>query len=224
MPIKMGSVTLYNGGTAKWGSTALDAIKWSSTEVWRREQTLLSNWSTELARINDAYVYDEQYSSEFTFNATTFSKIRIAGTLKCVVNDGSGTAEYGTYGTWLDLQYKEGSTWKTLRLSDAKVGGVSLSYIWDNSYRKVGSSENGNGVAGAIGGAVGGSNTGGTYTTQVANTYNINNLWCEYGATNSRKTFSGNVVMRLRIKELTANAGTTAAIKGSCSGIYIYET
>lgn len=224
MPIKMGSVTLYNGGTAKWGSTALDAIKWSSTEVWRREQCILSNWSATLNRVSGALNYHELFSNEFTFNSTTFSKIRIAGTVTCVVNDGSGTSPYGAFGTWIDLQYKDGTTWKTLRRSDVKVNNTALTDIWEYSFHKQGATDNGNGVVGSIGGPIGGSNNGGTYSVGANATYNINSLWCELGPTSSKKTFSGNVTMRLRLKELTTASDQSTALKGSCSGIYIYET
>lgn len=225
MPIKMGSSTLNNGGTAKWGSTALSSIKWGGTEVWKKEQCVLSNWSKDLWYIASAYQMAEAFSGEFTIHANSFSQIRINGTLKSFV---SSTGEYGTYGVAIDLQRKNGSNWETLRRMNAtwwvNNKTQSLKEIYENS----GTASDGsgyNGIAGAFGGPVGGNNTYGTYTATLNNTYNLKNLWNTYGLTNrGGLSLSGDITCRLRLWARCAASDNTAGFTGSCQNIYVYET
>ncbi|MBC5582550.1 hypothetical protein H8S23_13640 [Anaerofilum sp. BX8] len=40
MPIKLNNATFNNGGTAKFNNTSLSAIRYGSTEVWKKQTTL----------------------------------------------------------------------------------------------------------------------------------------------------------------------------------------
>lgn len=225
MPIKMGSSTLNNGGTAKWGSTALSSIKWGGTEVWKKEQCVLSNWSQNLWYIASAYQVADAYSSEFTVHASSFSQIRINGTLKSVV---AGTAEYGTYGVAIDLQRKNGTTWETLRRMNATIwtssGNKSCKEIYENSGKTTDNADF-NAIAGALGGPVGGNNSAGTYTGTLNNTYNLKGVWNTYGLTSrGGLSLSGDITCRLRLWARCAASDQTAGFTGSCQNIYVYET
>jgi hypothetical protein len=167
-----------------------------STLVYASEETVLSGASATTPNNSGAYNYQEATMTAFTVNTTDYPSLRISGTYGTVVY---GTGEYGTYGTTLELQYYNGSAWKTLRKA-ANMGEMS-------------SPRN------SIGEAVGGSNIAGTYTSNINTTVTLNNLY-ELGSA-SKHTFTGNVQFRLFIWCRTAAAATSAAIRGTASNMTV---
>ena len=124
MTLKYGSTTISPSHTVKYGSTALKSLKYGTTEVWKKEETMLSNVSLTTPNASGAYVYQEKASSSFSFNVSDFPNIRITCTYGTVVD---GTGEYTTYGTTLELQYYVNSAWKTISTasnSGTPIGGA----------------------------------------------------------------------------------------------------
>lgn len=89
MPIKIGSGTFNNGGTAKYNTTALNSIKYGITEVWKKMTYFFDggpisgySWSTGYN------AYANMSASGTTIYSNSNSKVgSIAeGTLRCPFN------------------------------------------------------------------------------------------------------------------------------------------
>lgn len=139
MALKYGSTTISPSHTVKYGSTALKSLKYGTTEVWKKEEIIVSGLSVTTDIASGQNTLRQQYSDEYSVSSG-FSTVVITGTAKGQVV-GQGTYGYsaqvvvqGYYSSaWHDLKaYGVGANSdKTVTANDSvSLSGSSKLRVW----------------------------------------------------------------------------------------------